>query len=260
LDPKRPSLRSEFLHWAETNLGTKALFLLAESTYPAATRGTSKFLNLTAFESTLAQLSNCVLIFPESPGAFCELGIFSEISRIREKTLIANDSSHEKDDSFLLLGPFHAINSTSKFYPTVGFDSTVGIDPTFKERIWKRIADRTRGFDEKRAPEQCHFAEMPLDSRIAIISWVLDIVARATVGDLLDIVRGVYGSHKADSRRLRETLRISVPLGQAIKKAPELYAAPVERAFGLVTTVDELKLKSQFRNFWMREFPIYWAY
>ena len=74
------------------------------------------------------------------------------------------------------------------------------------------------------------------------------------------MVRAVYGKHKSDSRKLRETLKISVLLGQAIKMPPELYAAPVERAFGLETTVDELKLKSQFRNFWIKEFPIYLAY
>src|SRR5580692_5515491 len=43
-DPKSPSHRSEFLNWAEANVGSEALLLRAEVAYGAATERGKKFI------------------------------------------------------------------------------------------------------------------------------------------------------------------------------------------------------------------------
>ena len=68
-DPSSLSRRAGFLSWAQTNIQDKALLLRAEIAYAAATERGKKFINLSEFEGVLADISDCILIFPESAGA-----------------------------------------------------------------------------------------------------------------------------------------------------------------------------------------------
>ena len=50
-----------------------------------------RFLNLAEFERALANIADCILIFPESPGSLSELGYFAAFDELRQKCLIVND-------------------------------------------------------------------------------------------------------------------------------------------------------------------------
>jgi len=259
IDPAKASLRLGFITWAQKNIESDALILLSETAYGAATEIGKSFINIAIFEELLASISDCILIFPESAGSYCEVGIFAVTEPIRYKTLIANDSSHEKNDSFLNLGPIHAINTDSLFTPSVDFDSTRGADPSFAGRIWKRVKDRTRNFEAPRRPELRHFVDMPPVDRIAIIAWILSITGIARFGDLLDIVRAVFAKNARDSRMLRETLSLLLSIELISMPAKELYRTKPRPEFRLSVSIDESKLKAQFRIFWIKEFPRLWS-
>jgi hypothetical protein len=252
--------RANFLNWAQSNIADEAHLLLAEKAYGAATERGTKFINLADFEKILAELSDCVLIFPESVGSFSEVGIFATAKSIRDKTLIANDSKHERRDSFLLLGPYHEINEKSHFNPSVNYDSTLGPDPAFHQRIWDRISIRTNGFGKRKRPETVHFVDMPLASRVAIVSWVINITARAKFGDLLDIVRAVYGPNDKDAQVLKQTLAVLVALDQISTPVTDLFRTRPKHEFSLDVPVKVSKLKAQFRSFWIGTYPKLWSY
>ncbi len=100
--------------------------------------GRRRFIDLAKFETVIAGIADCVLIFPESPGSFAETGFFSNSPNIRDKMLVINPI-REQSDSFLNLGPIHTINRFSFLQPTV-FVAPAPADFTqLKQRLMDRV-------------------------------------------------------------------------------------------------------------------------
>jgi hypothetical protein len=71
--------------------------------------------NLHKFETFLAKVADCVLIFVESPGSFAETGMFAALSNVVPKTLVVNTCQEAARDSFLNRGPIKLIRKKSRF-------------------------------------------------------------------------------------------------------------------------------------------------
>jgi len=222
IKPGTTNDRTVFLDWAKTHLDNDVLCLLSEDAYRATTIRATKFINLGEFEKALASVSDCVLIFPESAGSYGELGIFATVNQIKHKTLIANRSSHQIHDSFLLQGPLHAINVSSLFTPGVVYDTASTVAPPFSEQIWTRIKETPHYQSRKRLSNE-PFVAMPQLDQIAVISWVLGITGIVTFADLLQIIRLAYKEKKNDVRVLKYTLRLMLLLGQLTIPSKEVY-------------------------------------
>lgn len=69
---------------------------------------------LVSFERNIAQLSDLVLLFSESPGSFAELGVFASYRDIAEKTLVVIQQKYLGKDSFIAKGPIAYFTSISK--------------------------------------------------------------------------------------------------------------------------------------------------
>jgi hypothetical protein len=106
------SLRQQFIQWAEHNLPNFICLLAEDALKDGFVVGRRKFIDLARFESVIAGIADCVLIFPESPGSFAETGFFSNSKKIRDKTLVINPIDKQKD-SFLNMGPIHTIDRFS---------------------------------------------------------------------------------------------------------------------------------------------------
>jgi hypothetical protein len=106
------SLRREFLVWASVEL-SDFVFLLAEDAMHDSFANEGRFfVNLSKFESLIADISDGILIFPESEGSYAELGYFSH-AQIKEKTFVANRIRYQTSASFLNHGPIYTIEATS---------------------------------------------------------------------------------------------------------------------------------------------------
>ena len=58
------------------------------------------------FEEFLAEVSDCIILFVESPGSFCELGAFSYADKLfSDKLAIIIDKQYEGSESFIITGP-----------------------------------------------------------------------------------------------------------------------------------------------------------
>ena len=65
--------------------------------------------NLLELERVMAEHVDLVILCPESPGSFSELGAFANVKTIREKTYIIQSEAYAKKPSFINLGPIRTI-------------------------------------------------------------------------------------------------------------------------------------------------------
>jgi hypothetical protein len=259
IKPDAKNDRSVFLRWANQNLDNDIHCLLSEEAYRTTITRTNKFINIGEFEKTLASISDCVLIFPESAGSFGELGIFATVKQIKSKTLIANRSEFQLRDSFLLQGPLHAINADSQFTPGVIYDVSSPTAPSFSEQIWMRIKESPHYLSRKRLSQES-FISMPQVDQIATISWILSVTGVARFSDLLQIIRSAYGEQKSDSSKLKQTLKWMLLLKQVTNQVDDIYRTIHNPDYNLSVKGTTSKLSARFKEFWITEFPSIWGY
>lgn len=104
------SVRAKFREFCRSNYKDIELFMpeWAYSHYNSIPD--AKFLNLSEFEDLIAKASQLIVLFPESPGSFAELGYFSANDKINQKVLLVLDSEHADEESFIALGPASILN------------------------------------------------------------------------------------------------------------------------------------------------------
>lgn len=98
-------------------------------------------LDLSAFETLIANLSFAVIIFPEAPGSYAELGYFSTCDKIVSKTLVVLNERYQGMSSFIASGPIKKIDSMSIFGASIQLDYSC---PRFE-----MIADRINSLSKK---------------------------------------------------------------------------------------------------------------
>ena len=74
----------------------------------------SPYKELFTFERHIAQLSDLVLLFSESPGSFAELGAFASHADIASKTLVVIQQKYLSKSSFIAQGPIAYLNDLSE--------------------------------------------------------------------------------------------------------------------------------------------------
>ncbi|MCC5996422.1 MAG: retron St85 family effector protein [Oceanicaulis sp.] len=78
--------------------------------------------NLYELETYIASICQCIVLFPEGPGSYAEAGMFSVLSGISEKTLIALNKNYQHEDSFLSNGPALLLDNKSLLSPRFQVD------------------------------------------------------------------------------------------------------------------------------------------
>lgn len=74
----------------------------------------SKSKDLLSLENLLADSVDVILIIPESPGSFAELGAFANNERLRSKIVCIVDEKYKKNKSFINQGPIKLIKKANK--------------------------------------------------------------------------------------------------------------------------------------------------
>ncbi len=90
------SLRALFVDYVNDRGDEKIVCVRAETAATELLREIDeRGSNISLFEKTIAETVDSVLIFPESPGSFAELGFFSAHEQIAKKMLVAIRQSTE---------------------------------------------------------------------------------------------------------------------------------------------------------------------
>lgn len=114
------SLRSQFLDYLKENDQRNLILpILAEQAIDEfLDSGVDAAVDLGKFENLIANCVDSILIFPESPGSYAELGFFAANAEVLKKTLIANRDSFQ-GNSFINLGLMPFFNRDSIYKPMI---------------------------------------------------------------------------------------------------------------------------------------------
>lgn len=124
-DDKPKSLRDALLREGDIPALKDSEFLQVEEVQDFFDK-TAPYKSLVSFESDLAQVCELVLLFPESPGSFAELGSFTRDGEISENLLVAIQSRFLVESSFIAKGPIESLSEYQ--YSVFSYDdATVGI-------------------------------------------------------------------------------------------------------------------------------------
>ena len=64
--------------------------------------------HLTAYEMHLVDISDLVVIIPDSPGSFCELGLFATYTAASQKMLVLTSEDYPREGTYVADGPLTA--------------------------------------------------------------------------------------------------------------------------------------------------------
>ncbi|MDR7068817.1 hypothetical protein J2X02_001668 [Pseudoxanthomonas japonensis] len=205
-----PTLRRRFLDWAAQN-AQKLVCVQAESAVTDLLRRAGerrKAGTLSDIESTIAETVDSLLLFPESPGSFAELGMFSVDKEIAGKMLVTLLPEHQVD-SFLMLGPIRNVSTESEFSP-VPWILTQPLDDSFG-----KIAERLLGGILKKRGYRRRFTlkawkKLKKREQIAVIDCLVYAAGVLTEEDLFFFIGERFGSYDASSVRLLVGLLVAL--------------------------------------------------
>lgn len=188
------------------------------------------------FEALVAELSIAIVIFPEAPGSFAELGYFSGQNKLASKTLLALDLNHQRSGSFISLGPASKIAQASIFKMPIQMDYK---NPDFS-LVSTRLSEHTRITGRKRAFKPSTFSRLESFELFALVHRLVDLLVIATGEDIESLLRSMFES-KLSPSRIKKILSILVGSGRLYEVGDFGHlAASRDRTFAL-THVDGAK-------------------
>ena len=227
------SLRQQFIGWAKDNL-PNFVCLMAEEAMNASLAGEDRtFVNLTRFELIIAEVADCVLIFPESAGSYAEAGFFAN-SRISKKTLVVNPFDLQAVDSFLNLGPLDTINAASHLKPTILIDAQG--EPDFTP-VAQRLTRITWPAHRERLPYQ-RFGQFNFKQKLLVTFEMLRLLRLADLQTLRQALVACFGGNPRN-QELHHLLRIMLA-AQFIERHHAYF-----RVVSTVTLVDIEHLETE---------------
>jgi hypothetical protein len=229
VDGSKPTMRHEFVNWARTELPDFILILAEAAFREALLHDPPRFVNLSKFEHLVAQISDCVLIFPESDGSFAEVGYFSSVDSVRRKVLVASDVSHQAD-SFLNLGPIDTFNKKSFLQPAVHVTAAgTGVDfRPVKERL-ARLSNRSR----RRRLHHGPYSGLDYGEKFCVLLETIIIFRALTLEGLTRSIAESFGGRvmPADKRDFKVLLSTLIASGHVARCddyfVPTASAAPL---------------------------------
>lgn len=205
-----PSMRSLYLAHIAQQSTSEIVCIRAETATTELLRQLEERerTNLAHFEKFIAETVDSILIFPESPGSFAELGFFSAFDGIAKKTLVAVREEFQ-DNSFVSLGPIHYISSVSGFKPTpitLGADLASGF-----ERISNRLArpDRVRPY-RARFEKQATWKDHSTRHQLALLDEIIEVTGAVTEVDLKSVVLEIFGNYDIALIRMLLSLLVAM--------------------------------------------------
>lgn len=152
-------------------------------------------IDLLTFEEFLAEISDDIILFVESPGAFCELGAFSYANGLfSNKLTIVIDPKYKGDDSFIMKGPTKKAekNGSNIIYAKLNGTGLLA-NTDLRLHIQNKIATLTK-------PTAINKKNINIDKNcVYLYSFIIEIleliklVQPITKNDLLDIYKTIKG-------------------------------------------------------------------
>lgn len=113
--------------------------LYPEDIFDDLLAGQGKF-SLLELENILADSVDSIVMFPESPGSFAEIGAFSNNKELANKIIVISNKKYKSDKSFINYGPYRLIkNSETGKVIHINYDHLS--DPMESHKIYRKVND-----------------------------------------------------------------------------------------------------------------------
>jgi hypothetical protein len=192
--PDRTSLRKKFIQAATAQLQGFRVFLAETAAKDVTHHADPRFLNIADFERLLADVADCVLIFPETEGSLAELGFFAALEPIRRKCLVVNHLAFQGKDSFINNGPLALFDSQDSILrPTIHIDLKVAA-PAF-DIVCERIRHRLSASHRRKRIDPRGFDKLESKAKLAVIEELVYRFKILDIESLLFVLRTVFKSN-----------------------------------------------------------------
>lgn len=246
-----PSMRRQFCNYAKESLNTFRVFLAENAEKDYVTHDDPDFHNIGEFEEIIGGVSDCLIIFPESPGSYAELGFFSANEQLRKKLLVVNDSTLQGMDSFISRGPIELIDKHSNFKPTI---QLLNDNPNFgiiKQRLEKRI----NGSKRKRF-QTTSYADLTTKDKLFIVFSFVELLISVSFDGLEYAFKSVFEHSKKDD--IRHLLSILVAANLVVRQGPvhDHFSVTADaKPFMEFESLNKPEFRLQILAFYEKEFP-----
>lgn len=149
----------------------------------------SRSKDLLSLENLLADSVDVIVMIPESPGSFAELGAFANNENLRTKIVCIIDEKYKKNKSFINQGPIKLIKKANK-------NGVVFINPNDLLNEMDEIKSAINFTKKNSAVKTKSVNLLQLDSfllpTIYLIESVNDIILGKIVGEAIDDISNSY--------------------------------------------------------------------
>lgn len=248
----RSSMRSRFCEYAKTDLKILRVFLAEDAEKDYVSHDNPDFHNVGEFEKIIADVSDCLMIFPESPGSYAELGFFSAHEQLRKKILVVNDFTLQGEDSFISRGPVELIDKYSHFKPTIQMQFNADVDFTMvRQRLEKRISGSKR-----RRFESIAYNDLATKDKLFIVFAFVELLISISFEGLEYAFKSVFGhSNREDLKHLLSIL-VAAKLVDRKGAVNDHFSAVVgAQPFIEFESLNKPEFRLLVLNFYQQEFP-----
>jgi hypothetical protein len=140
----------------------------------------SKKSDLLSLEGLLANSVDAIVVIPESPGSFAELGAFANDEKLRKKLICLVDVKYKKDKSFINQGPLKLVKKENQH-------GLIFIDPhNIKEEITK-LHSSLRKMKSTSSKESDVISLLQIDNFLLPSIYLLEPISKDTLIQLVKV-------------------------------------------------------------------------
>jgi len=145
--------------------------------------------SLLALENILADSVDSIVLFPESPGSFAELGAFANDRRLVNKLICIGQAKYAKRKSFINYGPVRLIKAsdTGRIFNIVYDDLA---DDDEKKKIYKRINDAIATIKRKYPIQKDVANIMETENFVLPCIYLIDFITAWELYKLVELATG----------------------------------------------------------------------
>ena len=150
--------------------------------------------DLLSLENLLADSVDAVIMIPESPGSFSELGAFASNEKLRAKLVCVIDEKYKKTKSFINQGPLKLVKSVNKsnivyINPVSIGKSTAGSAKSFslftRDPEIEKIISPLKKLKKAGTKEENKITLLQLDKFLLPTIYLLEPVSKATLVEIV---------------------------------------------------------------------------
>lgn len=134
--------------------------------------------DLLTLENLLADSVDAIVLIPESPGSFAELGAFANDEKLRQKIICVIDKKYRKDKSFINQGPVKLVKKANK-------SGIIFIDPSKMNTEVEKISSSLNKIKKSSSKVKDKVSLLQLDNYLLPAIYLLEPVSKDTLKNIV---------------------------------------------------------------------------